>query len=234
MAKILPPEERAKHYNLQRFTGEFQPNTISADTVTFQEGRFGSHTIASIGYILGLAAPLRDLRLPYAEQLINFTGFTPRRNPGRVLDVGCGRGQLEAALIYLGIPFTAIDFSEDAVELTKQTCLKWSGIPSRDEARFAIHQLELKDVGVLRTNFDTVVFSESIEHIPEEDFNIALPYFKLSHARLIIVNKIDFHPIEPDDSGWNHIRRITDEVYDDIAQHGEVIFREKSHLVVQL
>ncbi len=133
----------------------------------FQEGRFGAHAVAAVGYVLGLDYVLPYVKIPYSEQLHRFEDIRPRRTGSkRVLDVGCGRGQLEAILMYLGTPFTAIDFSEDAIALTKETCLKWSGISTRDENRFAIHQLALKDVGALRTNFDTVVFSESIEHIP--------------------------------------------------------------------
>lgn len=230
MCPILPAKERARYYSRERFTN----SRLSVDSAVFNEGRFGLHAIAAIEYILGAAAFPMTPKYWYGDQLVAFQEFERTRNPGRVLDVGCGRGQLEAALMCLDIPFLAIDFSKDAVELTKETCLAWSGISERDEERFQIQNIQLKDLEHGVAKFDTVVFSESIEHILKEEFDRAFMSFQAAHALLIIVNDLELHPIKTDDTGWNHIRRIDDEVYDDIAKHGEVIFRNQSHLVVQL
>ena len=229
--EIFPSKYRATFYNRERFV-EFVD--LSEDTKIFSRGVFSSHFPAIIGYILGLDYRIPFLEMPYQSQLLNFTTLPKHRIPKRVLDVGCGRGQLEAALMYLDIPFLAIDFSEDAVQLTKETCEKWSGMKRVDLDRFMIKHLQLEELGSLNTTFDTIVFSESIEHIPAEEFDEAICYFRSWHVRLIIANKLEKHQITSDDTGWNHIRFIDDEVYDRIASYGTIIYRNRSHLVVQL
>ncbi len=229
--EIFPSKYRATFYNRERFVESVD---ISEDTEIFSQGIFASHFPAIIGYILGLDYRLPFSKIPYQSQLLNFTALPKLRIPKRVLDVGCGRGQLEAALMYLNIPFLAIDFSEDAVQLTKEICEKWSGMKRVDLDRFMIKQLQLESLGSLNMSCDTIVFSESIEHIPAEEFDEALGYFRSWHSRLIIANGLEFHPIIADKTGWNHIRSIDDEVYDRIASYGTIIYRNKSHLVVQL
>ena len=81
----------------------------------------------------------------------------------------------------------------------------------------------------------TIVFNESLEHIPEDEGNEILRIISTwSNTRLIIVNVLGMHPIAVDDSGWNHIRRVDDALYDRISAFGTVAFRRGSHLVVDI
>ena len=86
---------------------------------------------------------------------------------------------------------------------------------------------------------DTIVFCESIEHIPEREFEIVhshfiLPCLEATSGRLVITNWITKHPIRADGGGWDHVRAVNDDFYDELVKTARsVIFREGSHLVLQ-
>ncbi len=228
---ILPREQRAKHYTRSIFldTGAGRDSTLFVQQV------ISSPTMAIAGYILGLDHPfMKDSQreLGRTEQLKLVKQIQAQRQSKNVLDVGCGRGQLEAILASLNISFVAIDFSEDAVKLTKETIIGWSDITISTEILDCVKLMSLKDISSLDKIFDTVVFSESIEHIPGWEFDSVLPLFIEWKARLIIANWVEKHPIQAS-SNWDHIRHIDDNVFDEIAKHGQTIFRQGSHLVVQ-
>ena len=86
---------------------------------------------------------------------------------------------------------------------------------------------------------DTVIFCESAEHIPRKElftaFEIIKDMLTVTSGLMIIVNWIDFHPIQKNgNADWNHITTIDDVVYDWLAtQAKSVVFRQGSHLVLQ-
>ena len=86
---------------------------------------------------------------------------------------------------------------------------------------------------------DTVIFCESVEHIPGKEFFAAFEIIKnmltVTSGLMIITNWIYFHPIQKNrNMDWNHITTIDDAVYDSLAaQAKSVVFRQGSHLVLQ-
>jgi predicted SAM-dependent methyltransferase len=85
-------------------------------------------------------------------------------------------------------------------------------------------------------NVDTIIMSEVIEHLSEDEFwnflNYALPYLKKNNTMLIIVNALGFWPIEKND--YDHIWRIDDSIYDHIQSLARTtIIRSSSHLVIE-
>jgi len=78
----------------------------------------------------------------------------------------------------------------------------------------------------------TVVYCESIEHIPVEQ-TLQVREWMVPGSRLIVVNWPDFHPIEPT-SDWDHITRVDDALYDRLAVGGATVLRRGSHLVVDV
>jgi hypothetical protein len=84
------------------------------------------------------------------------------------------------------------------------------------------------------TDVDTLIFCESIEHIPKEWFDPfwakVRPALGANKGRLIVVNWPSFHPIGI--WGDEHCRAIDDIVYDQLAEGGRTAYRQGSHLVV--
>jgi hypothetical protein len=84
------------------------------------------------------------------------------------------------------------------------------------------------------SEFDTIIFCESIEHVPEINFwNF---WDKVKHefnGRIIITNWIEYHPIPINPP--EHIFEINDAVYDRLIQTSrKCIYRNKSHLVIEM
>lgn len=133
---------------------------------------------------------------------------TPR-NPGVITSIGCGEGVLEAFLERLGHTVVGVDPSPGARALYRGTWLvdRYSG-----------------DGG-------TVLFVESLEHLPTDvldDIWRRIP----TQTRIIIVNWPTYHPIEPDGTGWDHITRVDDDLYDRLSVGHRVVKRHGSHLVL--
>jgi ubiquinone/menaquinone biosynthesis C-methylase UbiE len=78
--------------------------------------------------------------------------------PGRrVLDAGCGRGEVLHACASAGAEVAGVDYSQDAVEITRETL---SGFPDAD-----IRQGDVTDLPWESGTFDRVLFSDVIEHL---------------------------------------------------------------------
>lgn len=130
---------------------------------------------------------------------------TPRRNPGKVLSVGCGLGDLEVKLEELGVRVTGYDPYYYKDYQGKKCLQHYKG-----------------------EHFNTILFCESIEHLSEaESMNI------INHqpggTRIIIVNWPNNHPILPE--GFDHITQVDDDFFDRLLDGREPLIRKGSHLV---
>ncbi len=138
------------------------------------------------------------------------------REPAPVLSIGAGRGELEREFERLGYEVVGVDPSVGAHELYAGTTLVSAWTP------------EL--VAAART----VVFCESVEHVPESE-TLALLDHVGPGTRVIVVNFPDYHPIVPDPAadGWDHITRVDDALYDRLAGRAtRVVLRRASHLIL--
>ncbi len=140
---------------------------------------------------------------------------TAERNPGLVLSVGCGRGELENEIARLGPEVIGYDPSEGAAAMYEGPAL--------------VAELSTE----LVRSAGTVIFCESIEHVPvDEVWHIRE---NLAHnARLVVVNWPDYHPIEPSSDGWDHITRIDDALFDRLSVGADVVLRRGAHLVLDI
>lgn len=81
--------------------------------------------------------------------------------PGlRVLDAGCGRGEALLACARAGAEVAGVDYSKDAVELTRQTL---ADFPESDVRLGDLTALPWPD-----DSFDRILFSDVIEHLTPE------------------------------------------------------------------
>ena len=229
---IASASERASHYtraNWQASPGE--------DPKLWRQGLIRPDMISALLYARGHFVTYGgEPQMPDAAlEIIRSVGTM--RDAVPVLDIGCGRGEMEAMMYSLGIQFTAVDFSEDAVELTTKAINNFRLCAKRPLAHWQLFKMNASEIGKLHAthSFNTVLMSEVLEHIPADEFDLAFEAIRKWRPLLIITNWLEFHPIERDDTDWNHVRRVDDDdVFDMIAGHGKTRLRHGSHLVVQL
>lgn len=174
----------------------------------------------------------------YATQLsindqLNFINLNKTRNPKKILEIGGGRGEIANSLKFLGVDCISID---PGLEATKQYSITGKHFfgnnfrsvePVCQSLGQAVKNLNL-------TDFDTIIFCESIEHVQESEFynfwNLVLTKFQ---GIFIVTNDLYYHPIpiqEPE-----HIFEISDSLYDKlVSQSKNCWYRNHSHLVLDI
>jgi ubiquinone/menaquinone biosynthesis C-methylase UbiE len=94
-----------------------------------------------------------------------------RLEPGlRLLDAGCGRGEVLRACAQAGAKVAGIDYSEAAVELTRQTLV---AVEEADVRRGEVTALPWPD-----DSFDRILCGDVIEHLDPSQANVALSEFR--------------------------------------------------------
>lgn len=178
----------------------------------------------------------------FPEQVISFWAKASRK-PKFVLDIGCGRGEVCSFFTQARIKNVGIDPSPGAAELFTKTMREWVKMDNSNRyfqfwnvgALEGVQQLE-KKMGKIP---DTVMLTESIEHIPKREFKSTYKYIvkwlTQTHGLLIIVNWLRYHPIKVNPKKrWCHVTEINDRYYDWLASFAKkTVFRRKSHLVLQ-
>lgn len=155
------------------------------------------------------------------------------RKPGLVYDMGCGRGEVAATLVYMGYDAVAVDPSHAAGTLVDETAGRFYGLPGMSvpfERATCLEALRRSS----RTP-DTVVFCESVEHVPMEELLAAFDWIRnRGGVRVIVTNWPAYHPIRAPPGDWDHVHDVDDELYDRLASRAQkTIVRHGSHLVLQ-
>jgi ubiquinone/menaquinone biosynthesis C-methylase UbiE len=95
-----------------------------------------------------------------------------RIQPGeRVLDVGCGRGELVLHAALLGAEATGIDYAEQAVRIAGETL---SGYPPDVQARARVQQMNARAMDFPDESFDLAFMSDIVEHLYPNELSEAL------------------------------------------------------------
>ena len=166
---------------------------------------------------LGLLRPDQVYAISYALGLTDARRHLQRK-PQKILSIGCGQGVIESFLASKGAHVTGTDIANNV---------------ENDGFHFVLGNMD----DISYDDYDTVIMCESIEHIPQDEFDRNWPrivgMLKKTKGIFIVTNWFEYHPIRVDATGWNHVREINDELYDSLASFGEVVVRNKSHLVIQ-
>lgn len=152
-----------------------------------------------------LAAIAYAFGQPFTEK-----GAYPQRIPKKVYSIGCGEGFMESQLEKLGVEVVGVDPAP--------------GLKGKYLGKTLVKEYP--------GGGDTIIFCESIEHLYPEQFQEIWDKVPTC-AWVIIVNWLDFHPIEPDNTGFDHVTRIDDDYFDKISFGQRVKFRRGSHLVME-
>ena len=175
-----------------------------------------------------------------AEQSRIIGGAGLGRNPGLVYDMGCGRGEVAATLVYMGISAVAVDPSHAAGALVDETARRFYGLPAASvpfERGTALGALCRSS-----QTPDTVIFCESVEHMPLSELFATFEWIR-DHADgarggggvlAVVTNWPNYHPIRAPPGDWNHVHDVDDELYDRLASLSrKTVARHGSHLVLQ-
>lgn len=92
----------------------------------------------------------------------------------RILDFGCGRGNLVIELAKRGVYAVGVDFSKDAVEFAETYAAQFSE-EVRNHAQF--FQLTMNDLQ-FENEFDKIIFNQVYEHLRDWELTILIEKFK--------------------------------------------------------
>jgi SAM-dependent methyltransferase len=136
----------------------------------------------------------------------------PTRDPGLIVSIGAGRGELEAEFERLGYTVIGVDPSNGPHELYKAATLQRNWTPE------------------LIKQAHTIVYCESLEHIPRDEALAVIREHSVPGTRIVIVNFVDYFPLAPSGDG-DHITMVDDAYLDHLSAGQSVLFRKGSHLV---
>lgn len=246
----MNPEYLKLYDGVEYFLGNY--GNYEQKCYDFNQLRYGDQ-LPAICYALGYTSfdQVRDLFRfqdegksgdPFVGAMVQLNLLAEQkweRNPRSLLDIGGGRGEVAVAFSYLNSflryynRVQLIEPSSAAPALLKMTQEKFG---MYETVQLWNKELKIAQKLVDWSDVDTVIMTESVEHIEKEDFDEAYlkyirPTLRKNKGLLIITNWIDFHPIEimlP-----YHCRKVGDIFYDWLAADGKTIFRQGSHLVVK-
>jgi 2-polyprenyl-3-methyl-5-hydroxy-6-metoxy-1,4-benzoquinol methylase len=164
---------------------------------------------------------------------INFINEYLLRRPEKVLDVGGGRGEIANLFKKIGVDCVSLEpgqYSEVLYDYTGKLFFGKEFVSSNPTCSDLKTFIENTDI----SQFDTIIFSQSIEHIVESEFWEFWNQLKDKfNGLVIIVGCIFYHPIPV--AGAQHIFEINDEVYDRLVNDSkQCVYRNHSHLVLEL
>jgi len=160
---------------------------------------------------------------------INFINKNKKRTPKNILEIGGGRGEISTTLDFMGYNVTSIEFQKNAKQWFNKTSLKFFN----KSHNINLINKNIKDVDIDLTKFDTIIISETIEHIPEKHFsnfyNNLILNFK---GYFIITNWLYMWPLPAINE--YHCREINDEVFNQFSNScKKTKYRLYSHLCLE-
>ena len=178
------------------------------------------------------------------EHIVEFLKRCCMHNPKGVLEVGGGRGELSNLMTHLRIPHLSVEVCVDADNIYRNTGAHFFG-PEHVHQSPMIGPIELllQNNKINLSNYDTIIFSESAEHIPTKNMHYVMSRIKKEFkGRFIVTNRKSYHPIigsldHPDrlhETIDEHVADMDDEVYARWAGMAKkLIYKDGSHLVLE-
>jgi hypothetical protein len=229
----LPEVQRLRKYTRDYFTARACPEIQS-----WHKKILRTDIASCLCYALGnpdVEAMRKVSGIPFREHLDKIAAGATR-TPKLAVDIGAGRGEILALLSLLDITAIGLDPSPGADVLVPQTMAEWA-----PQSKFHMfYNLDsyrgmciLEDLAI-----DTIIMCESLEHIREEEFDqtweLICASLRKTSGLFIVGNWIKNHPLGVDGTGYDHIRRVDDALYNKLASDAtKTLVRKGSHMVLQ-
>ncbi len=110
-----------------------------------------------------------ELRL---QELIKYFSITPGM---KVLDIGCGRGEIILFSAKKGAYATGIDYATEAIKLAK---LLQSKQPKNIKKRMSFHKMDAKRLSFKNSSFDIITLTDVVEHLYPEELDMVFKEIK--------------------------------------------------------
>lgn len=166
---------------------------------------------------------------------VKFIENNKRRHPGKILEIGAGRGEVTNFLAYQDYDITAIEVSNVAPSMFVATATMLFENPEKlVNAKLINEPLSIEHDF---SQYDTIMMVESLEHILAEDFDPVWEKIKETfNGYFVVTNWLEYHPIAvgqyaPPDK---HCRLVDDDLYDYFARSGRTVYRNRSHLCIEV
>jgi SAM-dependent methyltransferase len=159
-------------------TGRTLPVVPTEDLAAFYPGTYDPHRLPSNAALRALATLLFRIRYGRALQAPPL-GALRGAQPGRLLDVGSGRGDLGVVLGEQGWDVTGLEPSESACEEARKRgvhCVRGT----------------LASAGELSDGYDVVVFQHSLEHVTDPAADLAAARGLLRDGGLLLLSLPNF------------------------------------------
>ena len=105
----------------------------------------------------------------------------------KVLDIGCQNGAFDVGMANLGFDVTAVDLSDDYLEITNNSLKKFSWHDAWRVVKADING-DISEIMKLK-NFDVIVALEVVEHLPDlENFFTAVSALAFAKSSKLIIN----------------------------------------------
>jgi SAM-dependent methyltransferase len=159
-------------------TGRTMPVVSTEDLAGLYPAAYDAHRLPDNPALRALATLL--FRLRYRRALKAPPLGALREGPGRLLDVGSGRGDLGVILREHGWDVTGLEPSEDACE------------EARERGVHSVRGTLTTTAGELPGGYDAIVFQHSLEHVAEPAADLAEARGLLRDGGLLLVSLPNF------------------------------------------
>src|SRR3989344_8613026 len=89
----------------------------------------------------------------------------------KILDIGCGRGEVAYNAAKKGCTVFAIDYSKDAVNITNKLISK---LPKNLRGKTIVKKMDAKNLHFPQNNFDQIIMTDVIEHLHPWEVEIVI------------------------------------------------------------
>ncbi|MFQ5923053.1 MAG: class I SAM-dependent methyltransferase [Anaerolineales bacterium] len=147
-------------------------------------GQIGTH--ARHMQELDRYVPAEEYDVEYYERWYPTDGFLKReldrrtrnamdlagiRNGMKLIDIGCGPGDLAFSCAEVGCHVTGVDYSRSAIEIAEE---KLHSYPAETAANINLELMNAKSLGFPDDQFDVAFMTDVVEHLYPEELELAL------------------------------------------------------------